>query len=77
MVKGRKSQRFEDHLCPRLQVTDVSGVSVRVRYRPARVPRSCELSVGGWSLLREAGFTSLNYPTRLVAPEDFITQRRR
>jgi hypothetical protein len=60
MVKRRKSQRFEDHLCPRLQVTDVSGETVRARYRPAQVPRSCwrasqwELSVDVKSLLREA-----------------------
>jgi hypothetical protein len=27
MVKRRKSQRFEDHLCPRLQVTDVPGTN--------------------------------------------------
>jgi hypothetical protein len=40
LVKRRKNQRFEDHLCPRLQGTDVSGESVHVIYRPARVPRS-------------------------------------
>jgi hypothetical protein len=40
MVKQRKSQCFEDHLCPRLQVTDVSGETVHARYRPARGPRS-------------------------------------
>jgi hypothetical protein len=34
LVKWRKNQRFKDHLCPRLQGTDVSGESVRVRYRP-------------------------------------------
>jgi hypothetical protein len=39
LVKWRKNQRFKDHLCPRLQGTDVSGESVRVIYRPARVPR--------------------------------------
>jgi hypothetical protein len=38
-LKGEK-QRFKDHLCPRLQGIDASGESVRVRYRPARVPRS-------------------------------------
>jgi hypothetical protein len=40
LVKWRKNQCFKDRLCPRLQGTDVSGESVRVRYRPARVPRS-------------------------------------
>jgi cytochrome c5 len=53
----RKSQRFEDHLCPRLRVTDVSGETVHAKYRPAWVPCSCwcasqwELSVGVKSLL--------------------------
>jgi hypothetical protein len=35
MVKRRINQRFKDHLCPRLQVNDVSGESVRARYRAA------------------------------------------
>jgi hypothetical protein len=40
LVKRRENQCFKDHLCPRLQGTDVSGESVCVSYRPARVPRS-------------------------------------
>jgi hypothetical protein len=40
LVKRRKNQRFKDHLCPRPQGTDVYGESVRVRGRPAPVPRS-------------------------------------
>jgi hypothetical protein len=34
-VKQQKNQQFKNHLCPRLQGTDVSGESVHVRYRPA------------------------------------------
>jgi len=30
LVKRRKNQRFKDHLCPRLQITDVSGDHVQV-----------------------------------------------
>jgi hypothetical protein len=62
MVKRRINQCFKDHLCPHLQSTDVSGESVRARYRAAQVPRSCwcarhwKLLVGVKSLLREAGF---------------------
>jgi hypothetical protein len=57
LLKWRKNQRFKDHLCPRLQGTDVSGESVGAIYKPARVPRSCwcasqwELLVGVKSLL--------------------------
>jgi hypothetical protein len=40
LVKRRKNRRFKDHLCPRLQDTDVSVELVRDRYKSARVPRS-------------------------------------
>jgi hypothetical protein len=33
-LRVEKNQRFEDHLCPRLQGTDVPGESVSVIYRP-------------------------------------------
>jgi hypothetical protein len=50
IVKWRKYQRFKDHLCPRLQGTNVSGESVCVRYRPAQVPRSWQCA-SQWELL--------------------------
>jgi hypothetical protein len=53
LVKRRKNQRFKDHLCPRLQGTDVSGESVCVRYRPVRVPRSWRCA-SHWELLASA-----------------------
>jgi hypothetical protein len=40
LVKRWKNQRFEGHLCPHLEGTDVSGESVRVIYRPVRIPYS-------------------------------------
>jgi hypothetical protein len=61
MVVRRKSQHFGHHLCPRLQVTDVSGETVCARYRPARVPRSC-WCVSQWEL--SVGVKSLLHPSR-------------
>jgi hypothetical protein len=37
LFKRQKNQHFKDNHCPHLQGTDVSGESVRVRYRLARV----------------------------------------
>jgi hypothetical protein len=35
MVEWRKNQRFENHLCPRPQGTEVAAVPIRVIYIPA------------------------------------------
>jgi hypothetical protein len=62
MVKRRKNQRFEDHLCPHPQVTDVFQMSYQY-------PED-EDKDGLWN----AVFSPFNHLTWLVAWEYFIEQ---
>jgi hypothetical protein len=50
MVKWQKIQHFEDHLCPRPQGTEVTGVPIRVIYIPAWAPCSW-LCASQWGLV--------------------------
>jgi predicted secreted protein len=77
MVKRRKNQRFEDHLCTLLQVTDVSGETVLVRDtgRPEFHDHVGSLANGSQQraemVLETLDFSSLNHLTRLAAREYF------
>jgi hypothetical protein len=53
VVEWQKIQRFEDHLRPRPQGTEVAGVPIHLIYIPARAPRSW-LCASQWGLVESS-----------------------